>query len=574
MAIDLDSLIGEIDGSQVKDPIDVNFRSASLQKAAGTNVTATPYNSYALTPDYLAFRNTWWGQPQPISYKLLWKAYSEEELVRGCVDITVDAIVGDGWIIEGDTELHVRKVKKIFKTAEFQKFLQDTVTSLILFGDAYSEIVRSASGTVQYFRPVDAATVRIDYDEHGDTLKYIQRVLHRRVDFYPDEMIHFSINNVGGRVYGSTPYQAIIYVVQTKMSAYNFNAEYFRRNGLPRSLYIAKNLAQAQVDRMAAALRQATPQTDLLLNAGAGELAHETVAPSNQDMQFVELMNFLRQEIIAASGVPPIFLGITEGSNRSNSQTQMESWDRKKKKLRLMIQDIINAKLLTTANFGFDDVKFKFNDENSRELLKYAQMAQLASTIEWVTPNEVRGKMGLAVLESKKVTYSSTQDEIDIKTDELGDKTIHDIKQEQQEANMAAGLEPDGKPQGGALNNPNAAHPMKNQDKKDNAERLNSKTEKFAKSDPGKDYPFGAVEPEREVTSPTMMADFRSKVKPVLEAWLRVNANVNYDYDGKDKTHVPSLVHPRPMKILDDEGVFYKGTDQLTEEKIKLKQKP
>ncbi len=171
MTIDLDSLIGEIDGSQVKDPIDVNFRSASLQKAAGTNVTATPYNSYALTPDYLAFRNTWWGQPQPISYKLLWKAYTEEELVRGCVDITVDAIVGDGWIIEGDTELHVKKVKKIFKTAEFQKFLQDTVTSLILFGDAYSEIVRNASGIVQYFRPVDAATVRIDYDEHGDTLK-------------------------------------------------------------------------------------------------------------------------------------------------------------------------------------------------------------------------------------------------------------------------------------------------------------------------------------------------------------------------------------------------------------------
>jgi HK97 family phage portal protein len=577
VAIDLDKLIGEIDGAQIKDPIDTTYREVkpevTLEKSAATNTAATPYNSYALTPDYMAFRNTWWGQPQPISYKLIWKAYQEEPIIRACVDITVDAIVGDGWVIEGKTELHVKKVEKLFKAADFQKFLQDTVTSLVIFGDAYSEIVRSKSGIVAYFRPVDAATVRIDYDEHGDTLKYIQRVLHRRVDFYPDEMIHFSVNNVGGRVYGNTPIQSVVYVIQTKMSAYNFNAEYFRRNGLPRSIYTTKNLAQEQVNRMAATLRQATPQTDILLNAGAGEVTHTMVAPSNQDMQFVELMNFLRQEIIAATGVPPIFLGITEGSNRSNSQTQMESWDRKKKKLRLMIQDIINLKLLTTANFGFDDVKFKFNDENSRELLKYGQVGQLMSTIEWVTPNEVRGIMNLPALESKKVVYESTSDEIDVKTEELGDKTIHDIRQEIQEQNMAMGMMPDGKPQkpgaGAALNNPNAAHPMKNQDKKENAERLNSsqanESRKFAKSDPAKDYPFGAVEPEREVTAPTMMADFRSKVKPVIDAWLRVNANVNYDYDGKDKTHVPELVHPRPMKTIEDKAVFYKGTDQLAE---------
>jgi len=551
------------------------LKAGTLSKAAPTNTSPTPYNSFALTPDYLAFRNTWWGQPQPVSYKLIWKAYQEEPIIRACVDITVDAIVGDGWVIEGDTELHVKKVEKLFKAADFQKFLQDTVTSLIIYGDAYAEIVRNGSGTVQYFRPVDAATVRIDYDEHGDTLKFIQRVLHRRVDFYPDEMIHFSINNTGGRVYGNTPIQSVVYTIQTKMSAYNFNAEYFRRNGLPRSIYTTKNLSQEQVNRMATTLRSATPQTDILLNAGAGEVTHVLVAPSNQDMQFVELMNFLRQEIIAATGVPPIFLGITEGSNRSNSQTQMESWDRKKKKLRLMIQDIVNLKLLTTANFGFDDVKFKFNDENSRELLKYAQMAQLMSTIEWVTPNEVRSTLNLPPLESKKVTYVSEHGEIDMKTEEIGDKTLHDIKQEMVEQNMAQGLTPDGKP---ALNNPNAAHPMKNEKKKENSERLNSsqanESRKFAKSDPGKDYPFGAVEPEREVTDPRMMQDFRSKVKPVIEAWLRVNANINYDYDGNDKLHVPSLVHPRPMKAADSKAVFYKNTDQLTEENIKTKAKP
>ena len=137
---------------------------------------------------------------------MLWKAYLEEPLVRACVDITVDGVIGDGYTVEGKSELHVKRVRNVFKRANFQKFLQDTVTSLVIYGDSYAELVRT-NGLVDYFRPVDAATVRIDFDEHGFVLKYIQRVLHRRVDFYPDEMIHMTINNVGGRVYGMSSLQ-------------------------------------------------------------------------------------------------------------------------------------------------------------------------------------------------------------------------------------------------------------------------------------------------------------------------------------------------------------------------------
>ena len=575
MSLDLDSILSEIEKHTSGKPSVQAPLPEPVEKRHSVTNTSESYNgSYALTPDYLAFRNTWWGQQQPVSYKLLWKAYLEEPIVRACVDITVDAIIGDGYTIHGDSELHVKRVKNTFKKANFQKFLQDTVTSLVIYGDAYSELVRNKGGLVDYFRPVDASTVRIDFDEHGFVLKYVQRVLHRRVDFYPDEMIHMTINNVGGRVYGLSSLQSIIFTLQAKMAATQFNTEYFRRNGLPRSLYMVKNLSKEQNERAVQELRKATPQTDVWLNVGAGEIQHQIVSPNNQDMQFIELMNFLCQEIIAATGVPPVFLGITEGSNRSNSQTQMEAWDRKKKKMRLIIQDIINMELLTASNFGFEDVQFKFNDENSRERLKYTQMAQLMQTIPWVTPNQVLDIMDLPPLENSKVKFDSVTGDMDYRTEDIGDTPIYEIQQQLGIGQFA--------PKDNT--NPNAANPQRNQDKADNAERLNSeqanetRANKFAKANPTKDYPFGAVEPEREVTSENMLRDFRARISQIFAARDRVAANQNMDFDNpgeKDKTVLPNVVGYNEHKSApEDKAVFYKGMTQLDELATSKKAKP
>jgi HK97 family phage portal protein len=528
----------------------------TIDKAASTNTAqSVSSGAFALTPDYLSFRNTWFGQPQPVTYKIIWKAYQEDPIIRACTDITVDAIIGDGYTLTSKSKEHIEKVNEVIKKSGDQIFLHDLVTSLVLYGDGFSENVRKGN-MIDFFKPADSSTVRIDYDEHGEIVKYIQRVLHRRVDFYPDEMTHFTMNNVGGRVYGMSWTQSVIYTLQNKQSAQEFNNMYFRRPGLPRSIYMVKNLGKEQVDRMVAELRKATPQTDILINAQMGEVTHTLVSPNNQDMQFIELMNFDRQEIIAASGVPPIFLGITEGSNRANAQTQMESWDRRKKKNRMIIEGIINNTLLTLANFGFDDVKFRFKDENSRERLKYAQMAQLTSTIKWATPNQVLQMLGYPTMEDDETVYDSSTGVMDFKTSEQGDRPIYEIEQEiaEEKQKLLMESQPAGK---GSITNPNAANPQKSQTKSENAERLNSeqanetRSNKFKKSpDPFLTYPYKAVEPEREVTDPDNWRQMKERLQFITEAQIRVMLMENYEYDeryngkqGKTPLSLPTPGH-------------------------------
>ena len=514
-----------------------------MEKASATNtMPSVSSGAFVLTPDYLSFRNTWFGQPQPITYKILWRAYQEDPVFRACVDITVDAIIGDGYMLIGKSEAHIKKVLDVFRKSGDQKYLHDLVSSLVLYGDHFSENVRAKGGLVEFFKPADSSTIRIDYDEHGETIKFIQRVLHRRVDFYPDEMSHFTINNVGGRVYGMAWGQSVIYTLQNKQVAQEFNNAYFRRPGLPRSIYTVKNLGKEQVDRMVSELRKATPQTDILINAQAGEVEHQLVSPNNQDMQFIELMNFDRQEIIAASGVPPIFLGITEGSNRANAQTQMESWDRRKMKNRMIVEGTINDNLITIANFGFDDVKFRFKDNNSRERLKYAQMAQLTSTIPWATPNQILGMLGLPALEDDDIVYDSSTGKMEMRSKGKGDTPVFELHRQM-------GLDTSGK----VISNPNAANPQKDQKKSDNAERLNAAQAnetrgKFAKSDPFLTYPYHAVDPEKEVLDMDNWRVLRERLQFITETQVRVMRMQNYEYDENynGKQGHPPLALPYP----------------------------
>lgn len=507
-----------------------------------------------LGSDYLSFRNTYWGQMQPVNYELLWRVYLESPEVYGAVNALVDAVVGDGWELKPIERVKddfsdetkdgsVEKFNVLLKDNEFVTTLRDIVTSMIIFGDAYLELVRedaehmafefdekqgedgkkvetlkrayrmlpggdevtlanfdlnayekqsrmesrkrsfiskafrkysnmypngqtaeagenistvvpgALKGRVVEFYPRASETIRIDYNEHNEIIKFIQRVKHRRVDFYPDEMIHFPLNKVGNRVYGHASLTSLMFSIQTKFSAEGYTYDYFRRGFMPRTVYVAKNQSQEQVTRMREYLRQVKPQQDVVL---VGEVEVKAVAQSNQDMQFKDLLKYLREQIFVALQVPPTLLGLSEGSNRNNSQTQMEMFDRKKKALKHTIEEVLNNKLFTMENFGID-VTFVFKEDNTREELKKAQAFGMLSNSAIVHPNEARAVYGLPKL---------TDEEL---------KSISELKQSSM-------------PQKQAPNNQKGGvSPEKSGDRMDNAETQNTERQMenkaFKKSD-------------------------------------------------------------------------------------------
>lgn len=530
------------------DDIGKAVRAMSGTVPAQADAAMGPGLGEGLTPDYLSFRNTYWGQTQPVNYLLLWKAFNADPVVRGAIQLKVDGIVGDGWKLTGGSEGQRKKVQQFLDSNHWSKLMRDLVMQLMIYGDAYTEMVRSSArgapapsegasaeeqkawvdsvsfttrkrayhtvqalqmplvkspfGPISYdvegdiisshlggwsgksvsfseceklysgatqkpgalmgLLPRDPATIKIDYNEHGEVIKYIQRVLHRRVDYFPDEMLHLSMNNVGGRVYGSSGLQSLLMTLMTKHQAELYTWDYFRRAGLPRMVWnLPKYYNKEETNRFKTMLQQIKPNEDIILTGGEDAVA-TPVAPKNVDMQFTELLDYLRQNILIALQVPPVLAGITESANRSSAQQQMEAFDRHVRSLKYEIAAIFNSQLFTVDNFGFDDVKFSFQEKNSREMLKWTQAAaSMTSFVQMgvVTPQEIRDMLGLPPLEDEDAVLEQIAS--------LGNQ-----QSEEHGAGQSGGKKGQGKP--GSRNAPRGTNPSANPDKAENAERLNS----------------------------------------------------------------------------------------------------
>lgn len=314
-------------------------------------------------------------------------------------------------------------------------------------------------GSVLEFYPRDASTIRIDYNEHGEPIKYIQRVLHRRVDFYPSEMIHLPSNVVGNRQYGMSGLFSLIRSGRIKFDAEEYNADWLRNGGIPRLLYELYGFNKEQFGRVAQQLQALSNSynRDIVLNVpNKDSVKVDNVAPTNTDMQWLEFMRYLRQQIFMALQVPPALLGESDSANRAVADVNMEMFDKHIRGLKRELEEQLNTKFFVKDVIGFDDVEFSFHYDNVREELKKAQRAQLLSTMPFITPDEVREMLDLPPLA-----------EIDTSS--------FDAIAEIQQRNMPE-VGPDGKPMGGGKFNPGAPgvkQPNKSDDRERNAERQN-----------------------------------------------------------------------------------------------------
>ena len=579
----------------------------------------------SLTPDYWGFRNVVWGQSWPVNYQILWKAFLQCPELFGCITTITDAVVGNGYAFDGP-KLHKKKLEDVLKKNNWTQQLRDIIMQLLIYGDAYLYLVKGADtkevrasvssgdlnkavsllnggrtkfewvsksededvfdygtngrgnrfdsekvyvtafeeearkegGKIKQFYTVDPATIRIDYDEHGVVHKYIQRVRQRRIDYYPDEIIHFKINVVGDRIYGHSPLYSLLYTLQTKENAELYTAEYFRRSGIPRMIYrIGKNsmFSKEQVERTKMELRSLHPYEDIVLS---GDIESENVVPKNTDLQFRELLEYLREQIFIAYQVPPVLLGKSDSANRNQSSVNQDMFLRNVNTKRAEIASIMNLQFFTDANFGFDDVIFKFDDSSTRDLLKDAQTAQLLSTLVYqqiLTPQEIRVKF-LGLPEEPELGSFVQNPMLDLQPGVAG-------------TNLGN-------------KNPNVQNPMENQDRKEEAEGNNTEGQMRSKrqikkrvkeggpTEKDRDYPYGAVPPELSTDDPRAFMDRMNEVLNIVRNPIENSDNINHVRDFSKPEKKPSTKGLNSKNTLKetvvDKAVFYKGTDQLSEE--------
>jgi len=327
------------------------------------------------------------GQPQvnPAQVNVIRDMFRFDTVLSTALDTTVDVTTFNGYKFVGDNQRNIKKAEDEFERLQFSEVIDNITYQMLMYGDAFMELRRDGSGRVDEIWPLETTEMMIDYDKHGKILKYHQRPLSggsgSDIIFDADDIIHFRLKWIGSSVYSFTPFESVARAYSTNVWASHYLNTIFR-NLPPKMIYILGNADQRQIEQFQKDLQRikTNPSLDLVLT---GENADVKNTVPDLPAVLLEILRFVREQILMITRVPPVWVGLPQTSNRSNAQAQIQSFETRVRKIQQKIE--CNVNFNPTPNLmealGLKKVRFKWTPVSLENEEMLTQVAERLKTI-------------------------------------------------------------------------------------------------------------------------------------------------------------------------------------------------
>jgi hypothetical protein len=254
---------------------------------------------------------------------------------------------------------------------DIRRLLTNVVISLLVFGDAFIEVVWVGNQPVALYT-LDAPTMFPTADKHGKVTGYVQITDYgQRAAFDPRDVIHISLDSPRPGVFGVSPTQAALLPVTSWLFGAAMGKEMCRK-GLPATVHVdmPAGTQAADISRWVAQYAQQ--------NLGPRNLGRPILTKGGATLnelatgKIEELEGWLdqrRDEILACFGVPPSKAGVIESGNLGGGTGESQD-----KTFRINtcqpIAELILEKLnfhLGVQGFGISGWHLKFRDVDYRD---------------------------------------------------------------------------------------------------------------------------------------------------------------------------------------------------------------
>jgi len=381
----------------------------------------------------------------------LYKTVKASPEITACFNAIVEDIMADEWDFIG-SETAKKDVLKFQIRSNLYKILTNALLDLLITGNAYilklsvdEEKVSSLFKVMtkelgkklgvkfdrrekaqvfelinqEFKKPKDlqnlqASTIKINYDETGKILSYEQNVRGEKRIYRTKDIIHLSLMNVGGQVYGFTPLEPLLKDVARLMFAKNYVGKYFENDGIPDFLF---KLPDASPDdrnyellkKELKDLRNKSHKYRSMVLTGNIEV--DQIKKMDKDMEFKSFIEHFTQIILMALGVPAHRLGYTLFI-KDTAQTvgKMETGYYKKIAfIQKILENSLNKHLFDAFN-----IAIKFKRSYKLDEMREAQIVQILTQANLITVQEARKLMGLEPKIPKGDMPKPTGDDIGI----------------------------------------------------------------------------------------------------------------------------------------------------------------
>jgi hypothetical protein len=367
--------------------------------------------------------NPMWGQPLPMQVAGDAQGLITPERMREVTMKTPTASACLNAVLDyaGGVDIDVRNVdaaKKIpqWKLSKIRQLLTKPNPMqtqrhfrLALFKDLFTmgyaaiEIERDDVGEPANLWVLDAARLRVDYDEHGtvqgyDMLDARGMPIHRGNSTHgwePDEVVFFSLNPASSSVYPYSRLSQLFTCAIIEDLMLFFISTRFTDSNVPFGIMDLGDVTEQEV-RIAIANwdAQANDQHRILLTGSKGGSKFTPFGYHLKDLEATGLLAEVRGKIMAIVGVTMNELGESQDINKSNGYNL--SFTFKKRAIEPMLNEFTQTltKRLLWDELEFEDSEFYYVEIDSRDELLQAQVDDLYLKMGAINLNAVRNRRG------------------------------------------------------------------------------------------------------------------------------------------------------------------------------------
>lgn len=251
-----------------------------------------------------------------------------------------------------------------------RQLLRNVITDLLVFGDAFVEIVWWGSQPVALYN-LDSATTTPVADEHGNVTGYVQVTdFGQRAQFDERDVIHISLDAPRSGVFGVPPMQAALLPVTAWLHAAATGKEMMRK-GLPPEVHAdfpagtPDNEIRKWRDRYA--ITNIGPRNIGLPRTTKGG-AHLAELQAGKAADVLASKDQSRDEILATFGVPPAKATVIESGNLGGGTGEEQNRTYELDVCAPLAELVLEAFnfAITRNGFGIEDWTAKFREVDYR----------------------------------------------------------------------------------------------------------------------------------------------------------------------------------------------------------------
>ncbi len=351
-------------------------------------------------------------------YATYYEMYRQHPTLRAGIEKIAKVSVANGYRFVpfvptvDPEESGVEALRTFFRKSNGSQLLRLTYKDLLIYGEAFWLIIMNGKGTPD--KAIRLHPMYMDENVQDGLLtswRYGPIYADAQVLEYPAfQVVQFKFDDPDNDIRGLSLLSSLELTVAGDIFSMRFNEKYFENAAHTGVMFNMKNSTADEVERNREWLEQNYVGTEnahrpVLLE---GDIDVQKSISTRQEMQFIELRNFNRQEILSVLDIDPTKVGVNGDSNRSTSKEADNTFRQENiAPLQLIVEEEVNNHLILEL-FGFDDIAFRQNDSSRRDLLEAMKLYTEAEKMGVLSVNLIKQELGLPSIKGGDVHFIQT----------------------------------------------------------------------------------------------------------------------------------------------------------------------